>query len=433
MPIASHGKSPPGNAARRRPVAAHPGEERRQPRHRRFGQPAIRRELAAEHRQEGRFTGGRVQLQHVVARRVLRLAGTVVQQRTHAGVAPDDVRGIDRPAQIGADRAAQIRLLLRRARHLGRIAVEILVGGADQGEIVLDTEWRSRRARRRSGRCSSGRARTAEARRCGCPSPAGRASAQRRPRHRPAPATHTARRHSPAHAHAPRRRLPASAATCHPLRARPMQRVRVRISAPRAAASRAFSTTRRESSTQQSEYSKPRAYSGRSGAPAGSRRRSTARVGGRIWRPPRWSYSEQPEPDQPPRPQPGMVRQHEAQRPDDVRRRSQQHLALGQRFAHQAEGVVLEIAQPAMDQLGRGRRRAAGQIALLHQQHRQSPSGRVAGNAAAVHAAADDGEVEHLTPNGIQGWTNSPDLPPALWVRRTASMRMPRSTDLHMS
>ncbi len=39
---------------------------------------------------------------------------------------------------------------------------------------------------------------------------------------------------------------------------------------------------------------------------------------------------EQPKPDQPPRPQPGMVRQHEAQRTDDVRRRPQQYLALGQ-------------------------------------------------------------------------------------------------------
>src|ERR1700722_10248765 len=32
-----------------------------------------------------------------------------------------------------------------------------------------------------------------------------------------------------------------------------------------------------------------------------------------------------------------------------------------------------------------------------------------------------------------QSCVKSPDLPPDLWVRRTASMRMPRSTDLHMS
>ena len=71
----------------------------------------------------------------------------------------------------------------------------------------------------------------------------------------------------------------------------------------------------------------------------------------------------------------------------------QQHLALGQRLAHQAELVVLEIAQAAMDQLGRGRGRAAGKIALLAQEHRQAAAGGIAGDAAAVDAAADDGDV----------------------------------------
>ena len=45
------------------------------------------------------------------------------------------------------------------------------------------------------------------------------------------------------------------------------QRVRVLMSAPRSAASRALSTTRRASSTQQSEYSKARVNSGLSGLP----------------------------------------------------------------------------------------------------------------------------------------------------------------------
>ena len=127
---------------------------------------------------------------------------------------------------------------------------------------------------------------------------------------------------------------PPSSVSCHTPSARraPMQRVRVRMSAPRAAASRAFSTTRRASSTQQSEYSKPRVNSGRSGAPAGSVRRSSERVPGRIFRPPRWSYRNRPSPDQPPRPQARMMRQHEAHRPDDVRRGAQQHLALGERL-----------------------------------------------------------------------------------------------------
>ena len=60
---------------------------------------------------------------------------------------------------------------------------------------------------------------------------------------------------------------------------------------------------------------------------------------------------KEPGADHPSWPQPGMVRQHEPQRPYDMRRGAPQHLALGERFAYQAEGVMLQIAQPAMDQL----------------------------------------------------------------------------------
>src|ERR1700684_2670266 len=45
-----------------------------------------------------------------------------------------------------------------------------------------------------------------------------------------------------------------------------------------------------------------------------------------------------------------------------LRRRAQQHLALLERSAHQAEFVVLEIAQAAMDQLRRRRRRGGRQV-----------------------------------------------------------------------
>ena len=181
-------------------------------------------------------------------------------------------------AQIVADRVAQIALPRPASSSPRRDRREVLVGRADQSEILLDTEWRSRRDRPRSGRYSCGRARRAAARRCGCPSPAGRAAAPLRQRHRAGPATRT----GPA-AFTSTRALaasPPSSVSCHtPSACRaPTQRVRVRMSAPRAAASRAFSTTSRASSTQQSEYSKPRVNSGRSGAPAGSVRRSSERV-----------------------------------------------------------------------------------------------------------------------------------------------------------
>jgi hypothetical protein len=54
---------------------------------------------------------------------------------------------------------------------------------------------------------------------------------------------------------------------------------------------------------------------------------------------------------------------------------------------------VLEIAQAAVDELGRGRRRARAEVVLLEQQHAQAPAGGVARDAGAVDAAADDGEI----------------------------------------
>jgi len=68
-----------------------------------------------------------------------------------------------------------------------------------------------------------------------------------------------------------------------------MHSVRVRISAPRSFASSALSTTSRESSTQQSEYSNPRLSDGLRIAPCGGWRRSTLFVGGSSFRPPIWS------------------------------------------------------------------------------------------------------------------------------------------------
>ena len=71
----------------------------------------------------------------------------------------------------------------------------------------------------------------------------------------------------------------------------------------------------------------------------------------------------------------------------------QQHLALGERLGDQAELVLLEVAQAAVDQLGGRRRGRAGEIAALDQQHRQAAAGGVARDAGAVDAAADDQQV----------------------------------------
>ena len=194
-------------------------------------------------------------------------------------------------------------------------------------------------------------------------------------------------------ARAPCRVAAASAASRRPRARPPTQRgARARSSAPRSAASRAFSTTRRASSTQQSEYSKPRSErrlerrarpgrarrSTRRGSAAAACGRRDGRTGtgraaaSRPGRSPVWC---------------GSTKRSGQMMCGAMR---QQHLALEQRLAHQPELVIFEIAQAAMDQLGGGRRGAAGEVVLLAQADRQAAPGRVARDAAAVDAAADD-------------------------------------------
>ena len=151
---------------------------------------------------------------------------------------------------------------------------------------------------------------------------------------------------------------------------------RLRISAPRSAASMAFSTTRRASSTQQSAYENAvrelrlERSAGRIVAEVDLARSRQLLAAAQM------VVEEQAEADHPGRAQLGAVRQDEAQRPDDVRRRAQQHLALDQRLAHQAELVVLEIAQTAVDQLAAGRGGVAGEVILLAQQDGQPATRR---------------------------------------------------------
>jgi hypothetical protein len=88
-----------------------------------------------------------------------------------------------------------------------------------------------------------------------------------------------------------------------------------------------------------------------------------------------------------------LVRKHELQRRDDVRCRAQQDLPLGERFGNQPELVVLEVAQPAVNELRAVRRGMRCEVVLLDQDDAQPAAGSVARDACAVDPAADDGEV----------------------------------------
>ena len=85
--------------------------------------------------------------------------------------------------------------------------------------------------------------------------------------------------------------------------------------------------------------------------------------------------------------------QHEGQRVDEVRRRRQQPLALLQRLAHQREFIIFQIAQPAVNELGRGGGGVRRQIVALDEHDRQPVQRRLARNGGSVDAAADDQEI----------------------------------------
>src|SRR5262245_18616225 len=71
----------------------------------------------------------------------------------------------------------------------------------------------------------------------------------------------------------------------------------------------------------------------------------------------------------------------------------QQRLALGKRFRDQAEFVLLEVAQPSVNQLRRRGGGRAGEVVAFDQGGLQAAAGRVARDPGAVDAAADDKDV----------------------------------------
>jgi len=77
-------------------------------------------------------------------------------------------------------------------------------------------------------------------------------------------------------------------------------------------------------------------------------------------------------------------------------------LALGQGLVDEAELLLLEVPQTAVDELGRAGRRAGGEVAPLHQGRPQAPTGGVERHAGAGDAAPDDEQVEGLRGQALE-------------------------------
>ncbi|MCW0423200.1 hypothetical protein NB713_001143 [Xanthomonas sacchari] len=373
---------------------------RGQPVHRLLGQLAVGGELAAEHVEQGR-TVARVQFQQIVAGDLGGVVLLIVEQRAHAAVAPHHVVRGDLLAEVAIGCLAQITRLLAVDARCGRVGVVVDVGGADQGVVLLV----------RNGE-NDAPVRLLE--------DVGMVVLEQ-PRHHDVAALDQAQRvvvadvrHLVQELHRPRsggvdqrpraQFLAAAVGVLQLHLPHTIDAARADTAGPGEDARAALGGVHRI------EHHQPRVLHpgvgiDETGAELLAQRRahrvraqrqaSRARKGAAAAA--QVVVQEQAGADHPRRAQMRLVRQQEAERPDDVRGQPQQHLALGQGLADQGELVLLQVAQAAMDQLGAGAGGMRGQVVALAQAHRQAAAHRVAGDAHAVDAATDHQHIVDLT------------------------------------
>jgi hypothetical protein len=97
------------------------------------------------------------------------------------------------------------------------------------------------------------------------------------------------------------------------------------------------------------------------------------------------------------------VGHHEAHGVNDVRCGAKQHFALSQRFGNQAEFVMLEVAQSAVDQLAARRARRATEVTPFDKGHREAAARRITRDPRAIDAAADYEDIDAVWQNGWHG------------------------------
>ena len=132
-------------------------------------------------------------------------------------------------------------------------------------------------------------------------------------------------------------------------------------------------------------------------------------------------------------------RHHQLERAHQVGSQRDVDRALQQRLAHQAQVELLQVAQPAVHQLGRAAGGAGREVGLLHQRHAVATRGGVQRHPGAGDPAADHQHVELVLGQGGDG-VGAGDHPARLraravlgtWARRQSaqrrSLRRPRAT-----
>ena len=190
----------------------------------------------------------------------------------------------------------------------------------------------------------------------------------------------------------------------------PVTRARLATCAPYAAAVRAMNIVCRASSTWRVvvlQGAHQRVLAQRRHHPQGAAAGEVAVVG-HAPRPPRQQRQRVVERDArtrvEPLPAPVLQRVQERHRPHEVRGEGlDEQTPLRQRLGDQPEVEHLQVAQAAVDQLAGAAGRAGGEVARLHQPHRQAPRGGVQRGPGPDHAAADDQDVELGVRHRLQG------------------------------
>jgi hypothetical protein len=108
---------------------------------------------------------------------------------------------------------------------------------------------------------------------------------------------------------------------------------------------------------------------------------------------------------------PEVVDRHRRlQRLDEVRGRLQQIVALGDRLVHEPELAVLEIADPAVDHVARGRRGARGEVVPFDEENVDALEREIAEGRDAIDPAADDDDLgARVLPDRTQRRVALPD------------------------
>ena len=131
-------------------------------------------------------------------------------------------------------------------------------------------------------------------------------------------------------------------------------------------------------------------------------------------------------------------RDEERERAHQVGRQVDHQLALEQCLAHKAEVEVLEVAQPAVHELGRAAGGARGVVGLLHEGDRVPARRRVERHARAGDPAADHHDVELVAlqcGEGVGAWDHERYVTKSVDGRRSGGsfspMRAPEMDEPH--